>query len=173
VVRVLKKMKVDAVREKIYVSLFRYLTKYKKIVIYKQQIKHIMKKTIFLTFALLLSVAAFSQKGTTAVLMYFKADLACCKARACGAIENEVKAIVENNFPNGNVVFKQVKISDPENASLVEQYKAQSQTVILVVKKKKKINSAEATSLIKEYQQKGDKVAFEAALVKFINDNIQ
>ena len=132
-----------------------------------------MKKTIILAFALLLSVAAFSQKGTTAVLMYFKADLACCKARACAALENEVKSIVERNFPNGNVVFREVKISDPENAALVEQYKAQSQTVILVVNRKKKISSAEATSLLKEYQQNGDKTAFEAALVKFIQENIQ
>jgi len=132
-----------------------------------------MKKSIILTFALLLSVAAFSQKGTTAVLMYFKADLACCKARACAAIENDVKTIVEKNFTNGNVVFKEVKISDPENAALVEQYKAQSQTVILVVNRKKKISSAEATSILKTYQQNGDKAAFEEALVKFINENIQ
>lgn len=105
--------------------------------------------------------------------MYFKAELACCKARACAALENDLKTIVENNFTNGNVVFKEVKLSDPENASLVEQYKAQSQTVIIVVNKKKKFSSVDATNLVKDYVKSQDKAGFETAFVKLINDSMK
>ena len=72
----------------------------------KTQTIKIMKKSIIVILALILSLAAYSQKETSAVVLYFKADLACCKARACAAVENDVKTIVENNFKEGNVVFK-------------------------------------------------------------------
>lgn len=134
-----------------------------------------MKKSTLLLFAVVLgTVSLFAQsKGTTAVVMYFKADLACCKARACAALETDIQTIVEKNFPDGNVVFKEVKISDPENASLVEQYKAQSQTVIVVVRKKKKFHSADATELVKAYVQNQDKEAFETAFVAFIQKEMK
>jgi len=131
-----------------------------------------MKKSFVLILVMMLALAGFSQKGTTAVVMYFKADLACCKARACASLENEVKTIVESNFTKGNVVFKEVKISDPENAELVKQYNAQSQTVIIVVQKKKKFNSLEATDLVKTYARSQDKASFETAFVKLIKDNM-
>lgn len=130
-----------------------------------------MKRTIIFIFAILLTVAGFSQKS--AVVMYFKADLACCKARACATLENEIKTIVEKNFTEGNVVFREIKLSDPENAELVNKYNAQSQTVIIVVKKKKKFTSVDATSLVKEYVATQDKTVFEAAFVKLIQDNMK
>ena len=99
--------------------------------------------------------------------------MACCKARACAAVENDVKTIVENNFKECNVVFKSVRIADPENASLVEQYNAQSQTVIIVVQKKKKFTSVDATLLVREFIQKQDKPAFETAFVKMIQESMQ
>ncbi len=132
-----------------------------------------MKKSFVFILLIMLAFAGFSQKSATAVVMYFKADLACCKARACAALENDIKTIVETNFTNGNVVFKEVKLSDPENASLVEQYKAQSQTVIIVVNKKKKFSSVDATSLVKNYVTNQDKEGFETAFVKLINDNLK
>jgi hypothetical protein len=132
-----------------------------------------MKKSIVFVFAVMLAFSGFTQKNSSCVVMYFKADLACCKARACAALENDVKSVVEKNFTNGNVVFKEVKLSDPDNASLVEQYKAQSQTVIIVTNKKKKFTSVDATPLVKDFVKSQDKTGFETAFVKLISDSLK
>lgn len=132
-----------------------------------------MKKSIVFILVVMLAMAGFAQKSSTCVVMYFKADLACCKARACAALENDVKAIVEKNFTDGNVIFKEIKISDPENAPLVEKYNAQSQTVIIVTGKKKKFTSVDATNLVKDYVKSQDKASFETAFVKLIQDNMK
>jgi hypothetical protein len=134
-----------------------------------------MKKTIVFLLAVALSAGfVFSQtKNSKAVVMYFKADLACCKARACGALENDVKAVVENNFRDGNVIFRSIKISDPDNASLVEQYQAKSQTVMVVVSKKRKVSSVDATSLVSDFARSRDKESFETAFVKLIKDSMK
>jgi hypothetical protein len=134
-----------------------------------------MKKQIVFLFALLLASTSLlaQSKNTKAVVMYFKADLACCKARACASIENDIKAIVEENFQNGNVVFSSIRISDPENAAMVEQYKAKSQTVMIVVSKKKKVSSVEASELVSKYVRDRDKEAFEKEFVQLINANMK
>ncbi len=132
-----------------------------------------MKKSIVFIFAVMLAMAGFAQKNSSCIVMYFKADLACCKARACAALENDVKSVVEKNFTNGDVIFKEIKISDPENASLVEKYKAQSQTVIIVANKKKKFASVDASALVKDYVKSQDKTAFETSFVKLIQDSMK
>jgi hypothetical protein len=134
-----------------------------------------MKKTIVFLLAVALSAGfVFSQsKNSKAVVMYFKADLACCPARACGTLENDVKAIVEQNFKDGNVVFNQIRISDPANAELVKKYEAKSQTVVVVVSKKKAISSVDATNLVRDFRMNQDKAAFETAFVKLIKDSMK
>jgi len=134
-----------------------------------------MKKTIVFLLAVVLSAGfVFSQsKSAKAVVMYFKADLACCHARACGSLENDVKAVVENNFKDGNVIFRSIKISDPDNASLVEQYQAKSQTVMVVVSKKKQVSSVDATSLVADYARSRNKESFETAFVKLVKDSMK
>ncbi|PKP17813.1 MAG: hypothetical protein CVU05_14820 [Bacteroidetes bacterium HGW-Bacteroidetes-21] len=114
-------------------------------------------------------VLAQNKKGVVEVL-YFKANLACCKAKACNVLENDVKAIVEKNFTDGSVIFKEVKLADDTNKVLVEKYKAESQTVIIVKKKKKKETSVDATEIVKAFLKSQDKDALEKELLAKISE---
>ncbi|MFO7868972.1 MAG: hypothetical protein R6U95_06720 [Bacteroidales bacterium] len=88
-------------------------------------------RVYFLLSFLVISGIAFAQSAQTEVL-YFKADLPCCPARACNRLESNIQSLIEKNFPNGNVVFREVKISDTIHAELVEHFDAKSQTVVIV-----------------------------------------
>ncbi|HNW70169.1 MAG TPA: hypothetical protein PKI01_07195 [Bacteroidales bacterium] len=130
-----------------------------------------MKKTaLFLAFIIISASALFAQstKGKAEVL-YFKANLACCKAKACNALEADIKGIVEKNYPKGNVVFKEVKIAEESNKPLVDKYQAGSQTVIIINKKKKKEASINVSDLVRNYLKNQDKVTLETELIAKID----
>ncbi|MCX6272570.1 MAG: hypothetical protein NTU44_15395 [Bacteroidetes bacterium] len=134
-----------------------------------------MKKTILFFLAALLTISgvAFGQSNKKSVeVLYFKANLACCKAKACNALEGDIKAIIEKNFPKGNVIFKVVKLADDSNKVLVEKYKAQSQTVVLICKKKKKEVSIDVTDMVSNYNKSRDKDKFEKEFLARINENL-
>lgn len=128
-----------------------------------------MKKVILSAFFALITIGVFAQKSNVEVL-YFKAQLACCKAAACNNLENEVKAIIEKNFPNGNVTFKQVALTDEANKDLVAKYNAKSQTVVIVKTAKKKETSTDISDIIRSYARSNDKTKFETELVDKINE---
>ena len=130
-----------------------------------------MKKTaLFLAFIIISASALFAQstKGKAEVL-YFKANLACCKAKACNVLEADIKGIVEKNYPKGNVIFKEVKIAEESNKPLVDKYQASSQTVIIINKKKKKEASINVSDLVRNYLKNQDKVALETELIAKID----
>ncbi|MFW5852155.1 MAG: hypothetical protein ACOCWB_08025 [Bacteroidota bacterium] len=85
----------------------------------------------FLLSFLAISGIAFSQSAQTEVL-YFKADLPCCPARACNLLENNLQSLIEKNVPSEKVAFRVVKLSDTTHAEIVEHFDAKSQTVIIV-----------------------------------------
>lgn len=128
-----------------------------------------MKKIILGVFFALIAIGAFAQKNNVEVL-YFKAQLACCRAAACNNLENEVKTIIEKNFPNGNVTFKQVALADETNKPLVEKHNAKSQTVVIVKTAKKKETSTDISDIIRSYARSSDKTKFETELVDKINE---
>lgn len=121
-----------------------------------------MKK--ILVFALLLATVfqLSAQKKGTVEVYYFKANLACCKAKSCNALENDVKTVVEKYFPNGDVVFKEIKLADAANKELIDKYKAQSQTVIIYKKKKKKEVHLDVSDLLIAYLLNQNKEELEA-----------
>jgi hypothetical protein len=131
-----------------------------------------MKKTILiLAVAMFATTMLFAQaKKKTAEVLYFKANLACCKAKACNALETDIKTIVEKNYPNGAVVFKQVKLIDEANKPLVDKYSAKSQSVIIVAKTKKKENTADVSNIVQAYVQNQNKAMLEKELVAKINE---
>jgi len=128
------------------------------------------KATLFLAFLMISASALFAQstKGKAEVL-YFKANLACCKAKACNVLEADVKSIVEKNYTKGNVVFKVVKIAEESNKALVEKYQAVSQTVIVVKKKKKNDTSINVTDIVKNYMLDQNKETLEKELIAKID----
>lgn len=102
---------------------------------------------------------AFAQKTTE--VLYFKANLGCCKARACNLLQCDVDSVVSKYFAKENVVFRVVSIADSANKALVEKYNAQSQTVILVQTKKKKEKVTDLTPIVDAYKVSTDKAKFE------------
>lgn len=129
------------------------------------------KPIIFIIVALFATSMLFAQsKKKTAEVLYFKANLACCKAKACNALETDIKAIVEKNYPNGEVVFKQVKLTEEANKPLIDKFSAKSQTVIIVVKTKKKEYTADVSNIVQTYVQSQDKVLLEKELTAKINE---
>lgn len=130
-----------------------------------------MKKLILTLLPVMLwsvLLNAQNKKDLTEVL-YFKANLACCKARACNALETEIRDMVAANFPDSSIHFREVKLADTNNAQLIEKYKAASQTLIVVRTRKKKVWSDNLSDLVKKYQTDGDRSAFEKGLVSRIS----
>lgn len=131
-----------------------------------------MKKSlILLGVIILVSTLAFSPaKKKTVEVLYFKANLTCCKQRSCNALEGDVKNIVTKNYPGGEVIFRTVLLAEESNKELVNKYKAKSQTVIIVAKTKKKEYTCDVTPVIKAYVQNQDKSLLEQQLKAKINE---
>jgi hypothetical protein len=131
-----------------------------------------MKKIFLGLFVVLLmtNLSAQTKKNPIEVL-YFKANLACCKARACNALEDNIVKIIEKNYPKRNVVLKEIKLSDTLNTALIEKYKAKSQTIVIVKKSKKAESSNDISDLVKTNIQNYDNLEKEivAKLNEFFN----
>ncbi len=135
-----------------------------------------MKKIPFLlllSFIIMAPVASAKEKKNAIEVLYFKANLACCKARACNALEGKVKEIVDKNWTDGNVSVRQVKLSDSTNAGLVKKYNAQSQTLILVKTNKKKEAFLDISAILQEYAKTNDAQKFETEFTTKINEFIK
>jgi len=118
-------------------------------------------------------IAFAQQKKTSAEVLYFKANLACCVGRACNALEATVKKIVEKNWTDGKVVFHQVKLSDTVNNGLIKKYNAKSQSLVIVVTKKKKETSADVSTMLSDFAAKHDTATFEKDLTVKIREMIK
>jgi hypothetical protein len=116
------------------------------------------------------SIASIAQK---AEVIYFKANLACCPARACNALEGEVKQIIESNFSTDKVTFKAVLIADEQNKDLVEKHSAKSQTVVIIAKKKKKETIIDISDIIRNYNRNKSKEELETQLIAKINESLK
>ena len=132
------------------------------------------KQLLILVIAVMAGVSVFAQTNKKSIeVLYFKANLACCKAKACNMLESEIQTIIEKTYTDGSVLFKEVKLADDSNKVLVEKYKAQSQTVVLVKKRKGKEISADVSDIVKQYLTDKNKEKFEADLVQRINSFIK
>ncbi len=102
-------------------------------------------------------------------VLYFKANLSCCAARACSALEHSVKEIIENNFSTDDVAFKQVLMTVRENASLVEKYNARSQTVVIIKKGIFRDRTIDVSDIVKEHSRPSQRKILEEKLTEKIN----
>ena len=135
-----------------------------------------MKKIILVSLVAMLAISGtlFAQSNKKSVeVLYFKANLACCKARACDALEGNIKAVIEKTYTDGKVNFKTVKIADEANKTLVDQYKAQSQTVVIVSKNRKKVITSDVSEMVSAYALSNDKDKFETAFTAKINESLK
>ncbi len=123
-----------------------------------------MKKIVFLLFVCCFFAGPnFSQNVE---VLYFKANLACCHARACNHLENQIKQVVEENFDKNQVKFKTIRLIDRHNAELVEKYNARSQTVIIV---NSEDNSIDASQMVLNFRRTRNSAEFEKDFVEAIS----
>jgi len=121
-----------------------------------------MKKLSIIILSLVVSIGAIAQTGSKKIeVLYFKANLSCCQARACQNLENVTKEIITKNFPAKEVVFKTVALTDEANKKLVETYNAKSQTLIIVNKKQ----YIDLSKTLAKFARDNDKAAFEKELL--------
>ena len=128
-----------------------------------------MKKLLVISVTILMTLtvlAASPKKGVE--VLYFKAQLSCCQARACNTLENDIKTLIAANFDASKVTFTEVLLADTKNKALIEQYKAKSQTVVVVNAKKKK--TIDVSDLVRTYLRNGDKATFEKELIQKIKN---
>lgn len=120
----------------------------------------------------LLVIALFAGLNATAQkveVLYFKADLACCRARACDDLEKNVKSMIESTYKAEDVKFTTVKISDQANQALVEKYKAGSQTVVIVTTNRRNETITDITDIVRAYSRNLDTANFEKELLARIS----
>ena len=135
-----------------------------------------MKKLIFMLVVAMLTIVgathAQSSKNKKTEILYFKANLRCCRARACNALEADVKSVIEKYFSEENITFRTVKLTDAANKELVEKYNAKSQTVVILKKKKrrKKETVTDISAIVHDYAIKKDKEKFEKELKNKISE---
>ena len=122
---------------------------------------------------MLIAFMAFASTGiaqqNNAEVLFFKAELSCCKARACEQLEKDIKSIVEENFSDNELAFRSVKIADKENTALVGKYNAKNQSVVVVTDKSGKEKSIDISDLVSRYQKTKDKEAVKKIIVDKIN----
>jgi hypothetical protein len=130
------------------------------------------KKILSLMIAVIaMSVVTFGQSNKKNVeVLYFKANLACCKAKACDALQSDVEGVIKKYFENEKVELKVVKLADETNKDLIAKYNATSQTVVIVKKKGKKETSDDATAIVQEYSKTKNKDKFENDLKAKISE---
>ena len=135
-----------------------------------------MKKTIlFLLIALLsISVTSFGQSNKKKVeVLYFKADLACCRARACNALQADVDSVLKRNFAKENIEFKVIRLADVANKDLVAKYNAKAQTVVIVKTKRKKETATDVSSIVQDYAMSHNQEKFENELKARIKESLK
>ena len=128
-----------------------------------------MKKLLVISVTILMTLtvlAASPKKGVE--VLYFKTQLSCCQARACNTLENDIKTLIAANFDASKVTFTEILLTDEKNKALIEQYKAKSQTVVVVNAKKKK--TMDVSDLVRTYLRNGDKATFEKELIQKIKN---
>ncbi|MDA3867909.1 MAG: hypothetical protein PF489_14350 [Salinivirgaceae bacterium] len=122
-----------------------------------------MKKLNVIIVIAFMAIASTSFAQNTEVL-FFKAKLSCCQAKACNELEGNIKTIVEKHFANNEVAFRTINLADADNKTLAEKFNAKSQTVVIV----KSDKSLDITDQIASYQGAKDKDAIEQKIVNKI-----
>ncbi len=130
-----------------------------------------MKKIfVLLSLAIFTGISCLAQK---AEVLYFKADLPCCHARACNNLEANIKTMIESYYADGSVSFKTVRLSDPDNVHLIEKFNARSQTVVIVSMKRGKENITDISDMVRAFARSNNTESFEKDLTAKIDENLR
>jgi hypothetical protein len=131
-----------------------------------------MRKIIFAALVCILATgAAMAQKS--AEVLYFKANLPCCKARSCNAMQSEVEKAVNKYFAGQGIGFRTIMLSDAANAELVKKHAAKSQTVVFVNTKGRKEKVVDLSAAVKGFLSHYDSQQLEAELKAAIESGLK
>jgi len=120
-----------------------------------------------------ISVITSAQSNKKSIeVLYFKANLACCKARACNALQADVDSVLIKYFSDKMIEFKVIRLADEANKDLVAKYNAKSQTVVIIKKKGKKESATDVSFIVQEYARTYDKEKFENELKEKISESL-
>ncbi len=125
-----------------------------------------MKKIVFFILAGLLF--AGQAKAQNVEVLYFRADLGCCQARACEFFSGQVKEAMEQNYNSKDVVFRVVRIASPDNADLVKAHNARSMSLVVVNSANGK--SKDMSHALAEYRRDRDMDKLEAAIAEAVDE---
>jgi hypothetical protein len=128
-----------------------------------------MKNVIVLLIATLFALVSYAQK---AEVLYFKANLPCCQATACDALQKEVQSVISKNFKKSEISLVVVKLADEANKSLIEKHNAKSQTLVLELKNNKK-EAVDLSDILRAYLRNNDKKQLETAIVERIKQHLK
>lgn len=133
-----------------------------------------MKKTLILVAMSFMFIGlSYGQKKNSTEVLYFKAQLSCCKARACNMLQTDIDSVVAKYFSDKNIDFKVVMLNDDANKELVEKHTAKSQTVIMVQTKRKKEYITDLTPIVDAYKRSRDKEKFETDMKTTIQSSLK
>jgi hypothetical protein len=134
-----------------------------------------MKKSIlfFLVAFLFVSGVTFGKSKENIEVLYFKAKQCACKTMTCNALEDQVKSLINKEFPDKNIEFKRVWLNEKENDALIQKYSAKPQTVVLVKIKKEKETVTDLTEIVKDFSSKQNKEKFETELKEKISASLK
>jgi hypothetical protein len=91
----------------------------------------------------------------------------------CNALEDQVKSVINKEFPDKNIEFKRVWLNEKENDALIQKYSAKPQTVVLVKIKKEKETVTDLTEIVKDFSSKQNKEKFETELKEKISASLK
>ncbi len=98
-------------------------------------------------------------------MLFFRGELTCCAARACNALEEDLKELIRTKFPNGSVVYRTIGLTDESNAELVKRFNAKNQTVVVV----KGSSYEDLTGIVAAYSRNKNKPLLENEVAEKIN----
>lgn len=90
----------------------------------------------------------------------------------CNALEDQVKSVIEKEFPDKGIEFKRVWLNEKENEALIQKYSAKQQTVVMVKKKKDKETVTDLTEIVHQYSLKKNQEEFEQQMKTTIAENL-
>src|SRR6056297_1069326 len=128
-----------------------------------------MKKiNVIMLIAFMAFASTSLAQQNNAEVLFFKAELSCCKARACEQLEKDITSIVEEDFSDNELTLRSVKIADKENKALVGKYDAKSQSVVVVTDKSGEEKFIDISDLVARYQKNQNKESVKNEIVKKI-----
>jgi hypothetical protein len=133
-----------------------------------------MKKSILFLMVVFLTLSGttFGKSNEVVEVLYFKAKQCACKTMTCNALEDQVKSVIEKEFPDKGIEFKRVWLNEKENEALIQKYSAQPQTVVFVKKKKDKETVTDLTGIVQQYSLNKNQEDFEQQLKTTIAKNL-